>query len=268
MSGGGNDFIILEDVALKKLELKKLASELCKRGHSIGADGLIYIAPSKKADFFYWHFNSDGSVANICGNGSRCVALYAYKRKIANKRMTFETPAGIFSAEVSSNLKTVKVDFIPAKNLRLNIPINIDENFDLVHFIDVGVPHTIVFVEKPNEIDVNKTGKKICFHPEFHPQGTNVNFIKVKDRKNIKIRTYERGVESETLACGTGSISSAIVSGALNKITPPVSLHTSGGSILVVDFQLQYDSNSNPCGANKITLTGEAKFVFEGTIKI
>lgn len=270
MSGGGNDFIIINtfNTHLETIDKDKLAILLCNRYFSIGADGLIFIEPSYKADFFYRHYNPDGSLANICGNGSRCISLFAYTKNYAGQKMKFESPAGIFSSEIFPDNQTVKVSFVPAINLRLNIPINTNDFAGNVHYIEPGVPHAILFFDNIEELDVAKIGKQILYHPQFQPAGTNVNFVSISDDKNIKLRTFERGLEYETMACGTGAISSSILTNIIKNLQPPIYVHTKGGMILEIDFTIKHDSNSNPIGAENITMTGEAKFVFEGSIEI
>ncbi len=269
MTGGGNDFVVINNIEHKITENKKteLAKKLCKRFFSIGADGLMFLEKSDKADFFYHHYNPDGSVAGICGNGSRCISLYAYNNNIAGNKMSFDTPVGIFHSEIRGDKKDVKVSFVPAKNIRLNIPVEAEGYNGVCHFILTGVPHCVVFYDSIDNFDINKIGTQLVHHKEFQPEMTNVNFIKIIDSNNIKIRTYERGLEEETLACGTGCISSAMISSILHGLKPPLYMHTKGGMVLEIDFKIIYE-NGKPIGANNITMAGPAETVFTGIIEI
>lgn len=270
MTGGGNDFVVINLFRYTNFNFDKaeLSKRLCRRCFSIGADGVIFIEPSSEADFFYRHINLDGSLAAICGNGTRCISLYAFTNKIAGRKMCFQSPAGNFKATVDDNHRDVTVDFVPGKNIRLHIPLNIFGNNYDAHFINTGVPHAVIFTDDLEGLDIAKIGHEVVHHQEFQPDMTNANFITIEDEKTIKIRTYERGVEYETLACGTGSISSAVIAAALGKIKPPADVHTRGGMLLQIDFSLVRDPSGNVIGAENITMKGEAEIVFHGTIDI
>jgi diaminopimelate epimerase len=258
MQGSGNDFILVDNRRniLKGKNLKDLAMNVCHRHYSVGADGLIVIVPSKKADFKWRFFNADGSEAEMCGNGSRCAARFALIKKIAKKNMAFETLAGVIHAQVKPN--SVKVQLTDAAGLRMNIAVPLDSGIRMGHFIDTGVPH-LVYLSKDIDIeDVDRVGRTTRYHDLFKPAGTNVNFIQIENRHKLHIRTYERGVEGETLACGTGSVAGALVAGALGAVFSPVEVHTFGGEKLTVSFERSAEEFTG------IHLEGKAEVICEG----
>jgi diaminopimelate epimerase len=262
MQGSGNDFILIDGRkgSLKGTNLKNLAVTVCHRHYSVGADGLIVILPSKKADFKWRFFNADGSEAAMCGNGSRCAARFAQLRKIAGKDMTFETLAGIIHAQVRND--TVKVQLTGASGLRMNIAIPLDSGLRMGHFIDTGVPHLVYLSKDLGREDVERIGRTTRYHELFKPAGTNVNFIQILGRHRLMIRTYERGVEGETLACGTGSVAAALVAGALGAVFSPVEVVTGGGEKLTISYERSGD------GFSGIRLEGGAAVICEGNLYI
>ena len=269
----GNDFIILSgsgtsptttlDVKKKlpKNNLAELSKKLCNRRFSIGADGVMLLLKSKKADLRMRIFNPDGSEADMCGNGLRCLALYAFKKGIGHKNLRIETNAGILRARLVKN-DYIRLEMTEPKTIRLDFNIHIDGVIHKVNFINTGVPHAVYFVKDLDNFDVKHIGQKTRFHEEFRPEGTNADFVEILDSKNIKIRTYERGVEDETLSCGTGTVAGAIVAGLLKNIEAPISVHTRSGEILKVDFK------KDDVSVNGVTMEGKAKIVFEGRINI
>lgn len=262
MQGSGNDFILIDNrrAVLKGMDLRKLAMTVCHRHYSVGADGLIVIVPSRKADFKWRFFNADGSEAEMCGNGSRCAARFAYVRKIAKKDMAFETLAGVIRAQVKND--RVKVELPGASGLRANIAVPLDSGLRMGHFINTGVPHLVYLTKDIENEDVERIGRTTRYHELFKPAGTNVNFAQIQGRNRLRIRTYERGVEGETLACGTGSVAAALVAGALGVVSPPVEVTTSGGERLIVSFDRLAD------GFDNIHLEGGAEVICEGTLYI
>jgi len=260
MQGSGNDFILIDDRKgiLKGKSLKDLARTVCDRHYSVGADGLIVIMPSRKADFKWRFFNDDGSEAEMCGNGSRCAARFAFLKKIAKKTMAFETRAGIIRAEVKP--ATVKVQLTPASSVRQNISIPFEGGARPGHFINTGVPHVVYLSGELATEDVDGIGRRTRYHDLFKPAGTNVNFIQVQGKHKLSIRTYERGVEGETLACGTGSVAAALVAASLRMVASPVQVTTRSKEKLTVSF----DGDAEGFGV--IYLEGEAKVICEGTL--
>lgn len=256
----GNDFIIIDNrnSAMPEKALSSIAKNTCGRKMAIGADGLLVIEQSKKADFRMRIFNCDGSEAGMCGNGSRCAALYAADKKIAKPEMTIETIAGVLNASVKGD--TVKVRLTDPKDIKWNLCLMINKCPYKVTFVDTGVPHVIHFVDNLDEVDVKNIGSHIRRHGEFSPEGTNADFVKAVDKHTIKIRTYERGVEDETLACGTGAVASAIISAEAEKMKSPVTVETQSGEKVKVYFDI-IDSHFR-----NVYLEGKAKLVYEGVI--
>ncbi|MBW1678906.1 MAG: diaminopimelate epimerase [Deltaproteobacteria bacterium] len=261
MNGSGNDFILVDHRSnfLKDVSLPDFARIICRRQESVGANGLIFIENSETADFKWRFFNADGSEAEMCGNGGRCVARYAYLKGIAGSNLTFETLSGIIRAEVKNNRVRLQMP-IPTE-LKLHQFIPVDEQNFRVSSINTGVPHVIVLVENIEQIPVKDLGRKIRFHPAFQPAGTNVNFVQIIDVSHLNIRTYERGVEDETLACGTGAVGSALVAAALGKTRSPVQAKTQGGEVLTIHFQ-----KNSEVSFSQVYLEGDTCLVFEGTL--
>jgi diaminopimelate epimerase len=212
MSGAGNDFIIIDNRQhiVDDTNLTDFISSVCRRKMSAGADGLILIESSEKCDFRWRFFNSDGSKAEMCGNGARCAARFAHLNAIAGTSLSFETEAGVIQAQISQD--RVKVKMPAASDLKLAYPLSLSHGSLAISSINTGVPHVVVMVEQIDNIDVVALGKEIRFHQAFAPAGTNANFVYRSKPNEIIVRTYERGVEDETLACGTGAIASAIIS--------------------------------------------------------
>jgi len=260
MNGSGNDFIIIDNMK-KKIssdEFRKYIPAICRRKLSVGADGVIIIEPSAIADFKWRFFNSDGSEAEMCGNGSRCAAKFAYMKNICKNKLKFETLAGIIEAEVKEDC--VKVLMTTPFDLKLDYEIYIDNNKYFISSINTGVPHVVKSVKELENYDVNKMGRKIRYHEIFQPNGTNVNFVSVINRNTLRIRTYERGVEAETLACGTGSVAAALIAYKKGFVKKPVNVENSGNETLVIYFEETEND------FNKVFLEGDAKLVYEGRL--
>ncbi len=259
ISGSGNDFILIDNrEGLVKGDASQFAAKVCRRKFSAGADGLILIEPSDKADFRWRFYNSDGSEAEMCGNGGRCAARFVYINKIAKENLSFETKAGIINAEVRD--RRVKLAMIEPKDLRRNIEIPVDERIRVLSFINTNVPHAVKIVPNIENLDVVGLGRKIRYHREFQPAGTNVDFVQIVDEHNILMRTYERGVEDETLACGTGAVASAIISSLGGKVKSPVAVKTRGGEILNIYFRIDHT------GFKDVYLEGDTTVVYNGEL--
>jgi len=262
MQGNGNDFILIDNRRgiLKGMNLRGLSIAVCNRHYSVGADGLIVIVSSRKADFKWQFFNADGSEAEMCGNGSRCAARFAYLRKIAKRNMSFETLAGIVHAAVKKN--TVMVRLTSASGLSMNIAVPLQSGTRIGHFINTGVPHLAYLSEDLKSEDVEGIGRDTRYHDLFGPAGTNVDFIQVTGPHRLRIRTYERGVEGETLACGTGAVAAALIAGTLGHVSSPVEVLTRGGDRLVVSFKREGEQIMD------LRLEGTAEVVCEGNLFI
>lgn len=255
MTGSGNDFILIDNFSLKYSpeEVRKITPKLCSRGLSLGADGVIMIEPVKDADFKWHFFNADGSIASMCGNGSRCAARFAYLKGHTDKTMKMLTGAGVINAEIKENAR-VNVQLTKPHSMKIDNALK-NAHYKTYSFINTGVPHAVFFEDDIDSIDVFNIGRQIRNHDEFAPEGTNVNFIKViKD--GLRVRTYERGVENETLACGTGSVASALIAIEKGAVQSPVKILTTGG----IDLLITKDGED-------VYLEGEARFLCEGVIE-
>ena len=265
MNGSGNDFIVIdnrekivENIGFKTEEFVK---RICKRGLSIGADGVILIENTDEAgcDFAWRFYNSDGSQASMCGNGSRCAVRFAYLKGIINDTKTvFLTGAGKIYGEIVG-INTVKVQLTKPTDYKT---INLDNQ--TMYFINTGVPHLVIFVDDLESVDVAGLGAKYRYHEVFAPAGTNVNFVNILDNNTIAIRTYERGVEAETLACGTGATASGLISGLIKNIQTPVEVQTRSGKILKIYFQIKNAQSSEPIDI--VFLEGDSMLSFVGTM--
>jgi len=261
MSGTGNDFILIDhrQPLLDRQDMAEFAALVCRRKFSAGADGLILIEDSEQADFKWQFFNADGSVAEMCGNGARCAARFAYIHGIASARMRFETLAGIIEAEVLDG--DVSVKMTDPRDLQMHREITVDDEPILLHSVDTGVPHAVIFVDDIAGMDVCAWGSRIRHHEAFKPAGTNVNFVQEQEDGAFKVRTYERGVEDETLACGTGAAASALIAALLEQTASPVEIVTSGGDRLTILFDVK-DGTS----ADNVFLKGPAHVVYKGEL--
>ena len=268
MNGAGNDFIIVDnrDLSLtKELDTDTIAA-LCDRHRGIGADGLLAVEPAQKgADFRFRYYNADGGEAEMCGNGARCFGRFtAHLGEIVLKKVTFETIVGTLAAEMIG--EDVRIAMSEPKDLKLNTDATLPDLDAPLHFVNTGVPHVVVFLESANaldDFDVYNYGSAIRNHKAFAPAGTNANFAAVIAPDHISIRTYERGVEDETLACGTGMVASALVHHLLTGAPSPIKVDVEGGDTLEIGFEKSGDQSFR-----NVTLTGPADFVFEGEIDI
>ena len=257
LEGTGNDFIIVDnrDGKFEKFVGKHPVSfavrKICNRKRGIGADGLILIEDSDRATVKWRFYNSDGSTAEMCGNGARCAARFAYERGIAPKNLTIETGAGVISAEVKG--RSVKVKLTPPRDFLFDLKV---EGLNL-HFVNTGVPHAVVFVDRVDAVDVEGVGRKVRFSEFFSPAGVNVNFAEVRADR-VVVRTYERGVEGETLACGTGSVASALVAARLFSIPSPVEVEVRSGERLRVYFDAEM---------KEVYLEGETTWIADGNLR-
>ena len=260
-SGSGNDFIIIDNrnKIIYEQNLKNLVANVCRRKMSVGADGLILVENSDLADFKWRFFNSDGNTAEMCGNGARCVARFAHLNRIAGPEMSFETDAGIVSAQVTNYL--VKVKMPDPVSFKVDYSINLKNSSLIINSVNTGVPHVVINTDSIDDIDVVNLGREIRFHEMFSPGGTNVNFICQQKNGVVAIRTYERGVEDETLACGTGSVAGAIVTAKKSeKIKSPVTMKTKSGMHLYVYYKEKSDSFYD------VYLEGDARIIYTGEL--
>jgi len=266
MSGTGNDFIIIDnrDSLLAGDGLPEFVRAVCRRKFSVGADGLILIENSRAADFSWQFFNADGSLAEMCGNGARCAARFAYMRGIAPAGMRFATAAGLVEASVNAADGNVKIRLTPAGDIRLDLRFVLDGEDRIVHFINTGVPHAVLLVDDVAGVPVAEWGRTLRYHDFFKPAGTNVNFVQVVGEKSLKVRTYERGVEGETMACGTGAVASAVIGAMTAGIGSPTDITTSGGGSLTIHFAAP-DRTARI--VDPVFLAGPAHFVYDGQLQ-
>jgi diaminopimelate epimerase len=260
MNGSGNDFILIDNrtQVLNVQNLPEFVKTVCERKVSVGADGLIIIENSERADFRWRFFNADGSEVEMCGNGGRCAARFARIKGIAGDKLSFETEAGIIDAEVRGD--EVKLRLTDPHSIKINFSIMIDDRSFEMNFINTGVPHAVHYVNDLDRFDVFHIGRAIRYHKEFQPGGTNANFMEIIDGHTIRVRTYERGVEDETLACGTGAVASALISSWKGLAESPVDVRVKSNETLKIHFR------RTDRGFEDIYLEGKAKVVYEGRI--
>ena len=262
MNGAGNDFIVIDNrdqtIQLDATQIERL----CDRQRGVGADGLLLLEPNTTgtADWSWQFFNSDGGTAEMCGNGARCFAAYIRDLTKNNAPFTFETQAGVIDAQFEGIQVTVTLT--PPENLELDQVLEMGGTELRSHSLNTGVPHAIVFVDDADQAMVLEQGRAIRQHPHFAPAGTNVNFVQILEPGKIRVRTYERGVEGETLACGTGVSAAAMITSRIQQFQPPIAVQVQGGDLLEVDF------TASENGFSDVKLTGPAEIVFTGEIEI
>jgi diaminopimelate epimerase len=262
MNGAGNDFVVIDN-RRREFELQpKQIVRLCDRHRGAGADGVILLVPcvSGRADWAWDFYNNDGHSAEMCGNGARCFARFVQRLTGVETGFRFETRAGVIGARF--NGERVTVNLTPPADLRLRQKLTLSSGPVEIHSLDTGVPHAVLFVEDADQAMVQALGPEIRHHPHFAPRGANVNFLQVRGPNAIRVRTYERGVEAETLACGTGVTASALIAAELRGFQSPVQVQVQGGDVLEVSFQRENGQ------FGQVALTGPAEFVFEGRIEL
>jgi len=260
MHGGGNDFVLIDhrEGFIPEAEQPEFARRVCHRQLGAGADGLILVETCPTANFRWRFYNADGSEPEMCGNGGRCAARFAVLRGIAPQELSFETLAGTIVASVTG--RRVKLLMTGVGDIRLDQAIPLEGETLLGHFMKVGVPHVAVPVADLEAAPVTQWGRAVRFHAMFAPAGANVNFIRVEGPHTLRIRTYERGVEDETLACGTGAVAAALIAARLGYAVSPVAVSTRGGEVLTVHFKLQEEA------FKEVYLEGEALVVCRGEL--
>ena len=258
MQGSGNDFVVIDatraPIALSAAQVRALAD----RRLGVGCDQVLLVesARSPDMDFYYRIFNADGGEVENCGNGARCFARFIQKVAGANGKTSFETGAGIITATFQG--ERVTVNLTQPKHLSLSEKVA----GMLIHSLNTGVPHAVIFVPDADKAMVQQLGAEIRYHPHFAPKGTNVNFAQVLGPNHIRVRTYERGVEGETLACGTGVTASALIASRVHGFKAPVKVTVQGGDVLEVDFREAGGEFTD------VQLTGPAEFVYDGRIEV
>ena len=269
MSGAGNDFVVLDKKLNPQLPIdENFVQKICNRRNGIGADGLITIENSANYNFVMNYYNADGSTGSLCANGARCAIRLANESgRLNGSKANFLSNGEKYSGEVKSDTEITFYLNSPAKII-YDDKVNAGGKLLKAHFADTGSPHIVIDLEENeglfsslDEVTVEKLGREIRYSKEFAPDGTNVNFINVKNEK-LYIRTYERGVEAETLACGTGSVAAALICYVKHKLTLPIEIIPKSNEKLFVNFSVVNSKVTN------LSLTGPAKVVFTGEMKI
>lgn len=276
LNGAGNDFILFDNKKNPNMELSNsFIRQMCDRRKGIGADGVLEIADCDGYAFDMKYFNADGTTGVLCGNGARCALKYGYvSRRIGKDLAKFRVNGIDYTGKILDE-KNIKFFFNPPVNPKYNFKIKAAGQLITASFIDTGAPHLVIkiedifknparadsFYKNIEDVPVYELGKELRNSPDFAPEGTNVNFIQVNENE-IKIRTFERGVENETLACGTGSAAAALILFVNENIKPPFKLLTKSGEQLVVDFNVVNQS------VKDLSLTGPAEITFNGELSI
>ncbi|HMP72910.1 MAG TPA: diaminopimelate epimerase [Kiritimatiellia bacterium] len=260
MHGAGNDFVVADDRSLTfPAENKAWIASLCSRRTGVGADGLLLVQPSDTADFRMRYFNADGGEVDMCGNGARCIARFAHDHGAAPGNMSFETMAGLIRAEIVG--ERVRLAMTEPHDWRLDRDLVWQGETLAYDFVNTGVEHVVLRRDTIASVDLVPLGRGLRYHEAFQPRGTNVNVIEVTGPRDLAIRTYERGVEDETLACGTGMVASALIAARKGWVeASPVRLTCASGDVLEVGFTLTEN------GAAEVTLFGPAVYVFSGAL--
>jgi len=259
MSGSGNDFIFMDgmDGSLAWIE-GSWARNVCRRALSVGADGLVILEKDTTYDFAWRFFNSDGSMAEMCGNAGRCAARFAFEKGITGSSMTFLTEAGPIRAEVKGN--RAKVQLTPPRLIDPDLTLQVEDRSLSLFYIDTGVPHVVFEVADVDAFPLLEVGRKIRYHEHFAPAGTNVNIVKLVDAHTLQVRTYERGVEDETLACGTGAMACGLMAALKKGGVSPVSIRTASGETLTVSWAGEATSWA------PVYIEGRVRLVYEGLL--
>jgi diaminopimelate epimerase len=264
MHGAGNDFLVLDNrfFHLSGGELAALARRYCRRRFGVGADGLLALDPPEAGGHHYRmrYHNADGTLAGMCGNGARCLARFARMAGLTAEPLVFGSDAGTYTAWVPEDPGgPVRLEVPPPEGFREAVPL---AEGGTVPYIWTGTHHAVVFVEDVDDADPGREGPALRHDPAFRPEGTNVNFVEVEGPDRVRIRTFEKGVEAETLACGTGALAAAVVAHLTGRVSDrPVTVEARGGT-LAVGFKPEGS------GVRDLTLEGPAEAVFSGTLEV
>jgi diaminopimelate epimerase len=261
LHGCGNDFVFIDnrELRLPVARMPDWTRAVCRRALGVGADGLVFLessAPGSGADYVWHFYNADGSRAEMCGNASRCSALLATELGLAAPEHVIGTDAGLIRARADTENSSARVELTRPRDLALNLALEVDRIPFVVHFVNTGVPHAVIQVDDIAKADVRTIGAALRRHSRFAPAGANVDFLFVRDRRHLTVRTYERGVEDETRACGTGAAAAAFIAHALRLSEAKVDVETSGGEVLGVDIEEE-----------AIFLSGKAVHTFSGQLR-
>lgn len=263
LQGCGNDFVAIDNRVLRlpRELMAEWARKVCPRAFGVGADGLFFLElpPASRKDTDYvWHFyNADGSRAEMCGNASRCAGRLAHALGLGGESHVMGADAGSIAITVLPGLDQVKVQLTEPQGLALDARLTVLDRPTQVHFVNTGVPHAVIFSDNVREADVAGIGRAVRYHEHFAPAGTNVNFVQVVDAGHTLVRTYERGVEGETYACGTGVSAVQVVCAALGRTGERVENTTSGGEVLTTSME-----------GGRLFLQGAAELTFTGELNV
>ncbi len=266
MSGAGNDFIVIDNRSAMIVDGADLARKICDRHWGVGADGLLLLESSDKVSYRMMYYNADGSIGGMCGNGGRCIAMFAFQKKIVGKEHKFEALGHIYTASIMA--EDVSLNMQDPVSISKTRHLSIGKKKIAYQFIDTGSPHIVIDIaelSKNGDLDglnVKYWGKILRWQKIFTPAGTNVNFMKKLESGAIQLRTYERGVEAETLACGTGSIATAIIASMKWKLRPPITIIPTSKIPLIVEFDL------NGSSIQTVKLSGPAVVTFAGNLDV
>lgn len=262
MNGAGNDFVLLDNRAGTLQLSRDQIARICDRHRGVGADGLLMVEnPANGSDFRMRYYNSDGGEAEMCGNGARCFTRFALGlRPDGAAQTSFETEAGVIQARLIGN--QVELQMSEPHSLAAGTELTVNGRPLTVHFINTGVPHAVVFVDNLEMVDIRTDGAAIRYHEHFAPKGTNANFVQVLAPGRIQVRTYERGVEDETLACGTGVVACSLIHSQRDQAASPIAAQVRGGDTLTVGFE------ATDSGFRQVTLLGPADITFQGSLQL
>ncbi len=263
MNGAGNDFVVVDNRSLELSLSGEQIARICDRHRGVGADGFLAVEPSQSgADFRMRYYNADGGEAEMCGNGARCFARFAASLlPEPPPSLSFDTPAGLIRATFSGELVTINMS--APHDRRAPVELDLAGSAQVVHYINTGVPHAVVFLDDIEVVDIARLGAALRWHPKFSPKGTNANFAQILSPGSLALRTFERGVEAETLACGTGVCATALLHHLSTGAPSPVAVRVRGGDTLLVGFECDAGGEFR-----NVMLTGPADFVFDGTVRL
>ncbi|MBT3351131.1 MAG: diaminopimelate epimerase [Nitrospinaceae bacterium] len=258
LNGSGNDFIFVDnmDQSIDADKMIDFVRRVCRRGLSVGADGVMFIEPSERADFKWRFFNADGSEAEMCGNGGRCAVRFAKQHGIGSGDVSFETIAGVIDGSIEGSV--VKLRMTEVFDFKAGLEVALKGRSVVLDCLNTGVPHAVEFVEDAEAVALVDDGRQIRYHEAFAPAGTNANFCQVTGPNSLILRTYERGVEDETLACGTGAVATAILAATRGLVEPPVEVCVRSDEILTIFF------SGRGAEVADIYMQGETRLVYEG----
>ena len=262
MSGAGNDFIVIDNrnSIVPHDDQREFTRKVCRRMFSVGANGLIFIEKSTESDFSWRFYNGNGTVAEMCGNGARCAARFAFRNNIAGSKMKFDTVAGTIQAKILEDDTIVRVQMTRPFDFRLGLSMSLNGKEHEVAFVNTGVPHAVIFVEEEST-PVKKLGRKVRFHELFEPKGANASFARVLHDGRLEVRTYERGIEDESMACGTGAVAAALFATLQRGMESPIEVVTSSRDVVTVRFDLL----DGPVAEN-VFLEGPVRLIYKGQL--